>query len=236
MGRSAHRDGVPGVGARWGASGYRPRGMESRFDPRGAYDPRAAATALTATQLALLPEAIPHLVWTARGDGTVQYVNRQGRELLAMSSHTGVAQDRWSASLHPDDEERVRTVWQAAVLAGGPFRCVYRVRRQDGAHLPVLALANPVHGPDGRILMWAGTLTDLAGLSLDPAGVPVELTHRELELLRLAADGASGPKMAERLGVRPATVKRHFENVYAKLGVRDRTAAVAYALRHGLIA
>ncbi|HWT92549.1 MAG TPA: LuxR C-terminal-related transcriptional regulator [Solirubrobacteraceae bacterium] len=210
--------------------------MERQFDPRGAYDPRAAATALTATQLALLPEAIPHLVWTARGDGTVQYVNHRGRELLALSEQTGVAQERWSATVHPEDEDRVRAVWQAAVMAGGPFRCVYRVRRRDEAYLPVLALANPVLGTDGEIVMWAGTLTDLAGLSLDPAGAPVDLTARELELLRLAADGASGPEMAERLGVRPATVKRHFENVYAKLGVRDRTAAVAYALRHGLIA
>jgi DNA-binding CsgD family transcriptional regulator len=64
---------------------------------------------------------------------------------------------------------------------------------------------------------------------------PRRLSERELQILRLAADGAAGPKIAERLTISPATVKSHFENIYEKLGVPDRTAAVARALRLGLI-
>jgi PAS domain S-box-containing protein len=60
-------------------------------------------------------------------------------------------------------------------------------------------------------------------------------SQRELEVLRLAAEGNTGPQIAERLFVSPATVKTHFENLYEKLGVSDRAAAVAYALRNGLI-
>jgi DNA-binding NarL/FixJ family response regulator len=66
---------------------------------------------------------------------------------------------------------------------------------------------------------------------LEPHG----LTARELEVLQLAARGNSGPEIAARLFVSPATVKTHFENIYAKLHVSDRAAAVAYALRMGLI-
>ena len=61
------------------------------------------------------------------------------------------------------------------------------------------------------------------------------LTPRELEVLRLAAEGNPGPEIAAALVVSPATVKTHFENIYAKLGVSDRAGAVAHALRTGLI-
>ena len=45
----------------------------------------------------------------------------------------------------------------------------------------------------------------------------------------------TGPVIAERLVLSPATVKTHFEHVYEKLGVGDRAAAVAHGLRVGLI-
>jgi PAS domain S-box-containing protein len=64
---------------------------------------------------------------------------------------------------------------------------------------------------------------------------PRPLTEREIEVLRLAADGFSGPGIAEQLVLSPHTVRAHFEHVYEKLGVGDRAAAVAHALRTGLI-
>ena len=56
---------------------------------------------------------------------------------------------------------------------------------------------------------------------------PRPLSEREIEVLRLAAEGLSGPAIAERLVLSPATVKTHFEHIYVKLGVSDRAAAVA---------
>lgn len=64
---------------------------------------------------------------------------------------------------------------------------------------------------------------------------PRRLSGRELEVLALAAEGLSGPAIAERLFVSPSTVKTHFENIYDKLGVSDRGAAVAQGLRLGLL-
>ena len=61
------------------------------------------------------------------------------------------------------------------------------------------------------------------------------LTKRELEILQLASDGLTGPKIAEHLVISPATVKSHFEHIYPKLSVTDRSAAVAEAFRLGLI-
>lgn len=62
-----------------------------------------------------------------------------------------------------------------------------------------------------------------------------ELTSRELEVLRLVAQGLSDPEIAERLVVSPHTVHRHVANVRSKLRLPSRAAAVAYASRAGLL-
>jgi two-component system nitrate/nitrite response regulator NarL len=61
------------------------------------------------------------------------------------------------------------------------------------------------------------------------------LTARELEILALAADGRTGPQIGRELYVSPATVKTHLKNIYEKLGVTDRAAAVAEGIRRGLL-
>jgi DNA-binding CsgD family transcriptional regulator len=61
------------------------------------------------------------------------------------------------------------------------------------------------------------------------------ITPRETEVLRLASHGLTSPEIAVQLGVSTATVRTHLENSYVKLGAKDKVAAVAAALRHGLI-
>lgn len=64
-------------------------------------------------------------------------------------------------------------------------------------------------------------------------GVP--LTRREREVLRLLSTGANTRTAAERLGVSPATIRNHVQNLLGKLGVHSRLQAVAYATTHGLL-
>jgi len=61
------------------------------------------------------------------------------------------------------------------------------------------------------------------------------LTARELEILRLSADGYSAQRMAGTLHVSLTTIKSHLQHVYEKLGVSGRAAAVAQAIRRGLL-
>jgi two-component system nitrate/nitrite response regulator NarL len=61
------------------------------------------------------------------------------------------------------------------------------------------------------------------------------LSDRETEILALLADGLSAPQIAERLIIGQATVKTHLHNLYEKLGVSDRAAAVAEAMRRGIL-
>jgi DNA-binding NarL/FixJ family response regulator len=64
---------------------------------------------------------------------------------------------------------------------------------------------------------------------------PIELTARELQVLRLLAEGASNKSIARRLDITPHTAKFHVASLVAKLGATGRTDAVAKAMRLGLV-
>src|SRR4051794_20758797 len=85
--------------------------------------------------------------------------------------------------------------------------------------------------------IWAGTIRH--SFTSRPA-VPADvsrgnLTPRELEILRLVANGASNSLIARQLWVTEQTVKFHLSNVYRKLNVANRTEASHVAHLHGLI-
>lgn len=61
------------------------------------------------------------------------------------------------------------------------------------------------------------------------------LSAREREVLTLIAEGGSIPAIAKQLFLAPSTVKTHVQRLYEKLGVGDRAAAVAEAMRRGLL-
>jgi DNA-binding NarL/FixJ family response regulator len=61
------------------------------------------------------------------------------------------------------------------------------------------------------------------------------LSERELDVLRVLADGASNARVADTLSISVTTVKTHIGNILSKLHLGDRTEAVAFAWRHGLM-
>ncbi len=79
----------------------------------------------------------------------------------------------------------------------------------------------------------AGALAQEIRLRAQPSG-PV-LSEREMQVLRGFARGASIPQLAKELYIGASTVKTHTQRLYEKLGVSDRAAAVAEAMRRGLL-
>jgi DNA-binding CsgD family transcriptional regulator len=97
--------------------------------------------------------------------------------------------------------------------------------------------ADPVE-PTGRLMRaLTGIGHEIGYFLAQHRGELVEpvLTPREVQVLQLAARAYSAAEIAEELALSRATVKRHFEGAYARLGVSDRAAAVAEAMRQGLV-
>lgn len=102
-------------------------------------------------------------------------------------------------------------------------------------------------------LLQAIRVTALGGSWLDPRVTPRllrrlrdtaptshpeeidRLSDRELEVLRLMAQGATNNEIAESLYVAERTVKSHVGSIFTKLGARDRAAAIVLAFRAGLV-
>jgi DNA-binding NarL/FixJ family response regulator len=84
----------------------------------------------------------------------------------------------------------------------------------------------------GEAVLSPSVATTLLGQVRAPA--TDQLSQRELEVLGLVARGSTNREAAARLFISEATVKTHLLHVYAKLGVKDRAAAVAVAFERGL--
>lgn len=162
-------------------------------------------------------EAMGQAAIMLRPDGRIRAASPQAeRMLVAAFGHGAGARSK----LPPDLES-----WVAMRRATSPA---------DG-HVPLIAGSG-----DGRLLVrFVARRSRAEGdvllleRSADPLSIDslraLGLTPRESEALRLAAGGASTEAIAADLSISPATTRKHFENVYRKLGVRSRAAAVATA-------
>jgi DNA-binding NarL/FixJ family response regulator len=87
--------------------------------------------------------------------------------------------------------------------------------------------------------VMAGAVANRVLEMIDGTTTPKEfydgLTAREMEILRLIATGAPNKQIAFRLGISEKTVRNHVSNMYEKLGIYDRSQAVLYAVRKGLV-
>jgi DNA-binding NarL/FixJ family response regulator len=71
--------------------------------------------------------------------------------------------------------------------------------------------------------------------AVDSVAMSVDLTPREVQVLRLLAEGADTVAIGKDLSISPHTVKQYVANIFEKLGVRSRVQAAVYAVRAGLV-
>ncbi|GGS40427.1 helix-turn-helix transcriptional regulator [Streptomyces griseoviridis] len=115
-------------------------------------------------------------------------------------------------------------VWRHEATAGRLLQAVLAASRGDG-HLPGDLLS--------RLMDQAGTLH--RGAAGRPDAVPAGLTSREADVLRLLAEGMETREVAAELAYSERTVKTVLQGLTMRLHLRNRTHAVAHALREGLI-
>jgi DNA-binding NarL/FixJ family response regulator len=119
---------------------------------------------------------------------------------------------------------RMEDEWLQQVFESGAHAVVSKTVHQValGTLVREIARGNVVHRFESR----------RAAASLESC----PLTDRELEILRLVAEGSTNNQIARQLWVTEQTVKFHLSNTYRKLGVANRTQATRYAHVHDLVA
>ncbi len=144
----------------------------------------------------------------------------------------------YSTLLHHAETSRTRA-W-----ANSPLGSLWSAM---GVKDEILVPMTPLEGTDRRLLLWRDngapdfSEREKAMLALvrphvaelhtrrdrELRGVP-NLTPRQWEVLRQVATGASNTQIARTLGLSDATVRKHLENVFLRLGVQSRTEALAH--------
>ena len=115
----------------------------------------------------------------------------------------------------------------AAFAAGASVYCSKTAEQQD--------LASAIRQTFSRSIYIASADGPTLSGEAAPPELPHNLTRRELEILRLVAEGSSNSQLGQMLWVTEQTVKFHLSNIYRKLDVTNRTEASRWAQLHGLL-
>jgi len=112
----------------------------------------------------LLIDAIPAHLWRCAPDGSLQFANQQWFE------YTGITLEKsrdWLSILadgiHGDDRSSLLDTFRRVLASGEPGQAEARVRHVDGEHRWFLIRVVPVRNPDGQVVAWYGTNTDIEG-------------------------------------------------------------------------
>lgn len=108
-----------------------------------------------------LAESVPHLVWKARPDGQVDYVNSRWTEYTGMAAEASFGFSFVDA-VHPDDRAAYLASWRRNVSVGAHEDAEVRLRRaSDGRYRWYLVRSRPLRDEGGQTTGWVGTCTDV---------------------------------------------------------------------------
>jgi PAS domain S-box-containing protein len=146
--------------------------------------------------IAAFAQAIPHIVWQTSADGAADFFNDQWYDFTGLPRHASIGYG-WMNALHPDDLERTRKAWDAAVRDRSPLELEYRFRARDGSYRWFLGRAVPMRDGAGQIIRWLGTCTDIQDSrdARDALLRELEREHRASAAFQQAALPASLPQI-----------------------------------------
>jgi PAS domain S-box-containing protein len=119
-----------------------------------------AALQSSEDRLRLVIDTIPAYAWSARPDGSVDFVNQRFLEFTGCSM-TDMLGWGWGSLLHPDDLTTYVGRWRAAVASGETMESEVRVRQMDGEFRWLLVRSVPLRDEQGNVVNWYGTAIDI---------------------------------------------------------------------------
>jgi PAS domain S-box-containing protein len=111
------------------------------------------------SELELLVESMPQLVWTKTPFGERKFLNKRWEE------YTGLTRDNkdwdWTSVIHPEDHDKTVNYWNESLRTGKFFEFECRLKRKDGEYRWHLARSIPVVNEYGKTTVWVGTCTEI---------------------------------------------------------------------------
>lgn len=107
----------------------------------------------------LLSEVAPQMLWTTDPAGNLDYHNERLETYIGRDNQA--KKDSREAAIHPDDREASLAAWKRSLETGEPLEIEYRLRRHDGEYRWFVGRAVPLRDPEGRIVRWYGSATDI---------------------------------------------------------------------------
>lgn len=156
---------------------------------------------------------------------------------LVMEGMDGIETTRRLLAQHPDCKVIVLTSFlddamMYPVIEAGAFSYLLKTSRAQEIAQAIRAAAA------GQPILESQVASKIMNRFRQPkpeTPLHEELTEREMDVLRLIAEGKSNQEVADALYIGIKTVKFHVTNLLAKLDVEDRTQAAIYALKHGIV-
>lgn len=154
---------------------------------RSAKPPISDQPSPTDAELRAVADAIPHLVWSVRPDGSCRYFNQKWVDYTGVPVSMSVARGL-SGFIHPDDVQRAAglcTVTPGSGKSVASVDCECRLRRADGIYRWMLGRLVPQCDASGNEVGWTGTFTDI-----DDMKRAAEEVERNLYMSRIAGHAA----------------------------------------------
>jgi len=125
-------------------------------------DRKKAEEALRTSQrkLGFIINTMPTFAWSARPDGSVDFLNERWVEYTGISAEQALDW-KWTVSIHPDDLNNLTDYWRSIMATGEPGEIEARLRRFDGVYRWFLIRARAMRDESGKIVKWYGTNTDI---------------------------------------------------------------------------
>jgi PAS domain S-box-containing protein len=108
----------------------------------------------------LVVDAIPTLAWSARPDGSAEFLNQRWLDYTGLTAKQAL-DSGWQVAIHPDDLPRILETYRDALNSVKPFEMEGRFRRFDGEFRWFLFRGSPLRDRSGKVAKWYGTNTDL---------------------------------------------------------------------------
>jgi PAS domain S-box-containing protein len=180
--------------------GRKPAGRVWSF--RDMTDQRRAEAALRQSEerFRVLADVSPVGIFSSDPQGRTIFVNRRWCEIAGLTPEQAMG-DGWQVALHPEDRDRVATAWAEAVREGESSAAEFRFVRPDGTVTSLVGQSRAQLQPDGSIVGYVGTITDVT-----------KLKRAEEDRKKLEAQSRQSRKM-EALGTLAGGIAHDFNNI-----------------------